>query len=334
MGLFDFLKKQFIDVIEWPESPEGVLVQQVPFEGREIQTGAKLTVRDTQFALFVNEGKIADVFGPGLHKLSTRTLPLLTNLMNWDKAFANPFKSDVYFFSTREQLDQKWGTTNPITIRDKEMGPIRVRANGAFSYRIAEPKKFYQKIGGTRPVYTAAELEGQLRAIILTQMASHFGGAEVGFIDMAANQAKFSDTLRAAIAPALTDYGLKLETFFVQSVTLPEELQAYFDKAASMRMVGDLGRYTQFQTAEGIAAAAANPGGVAGMGVGLGAGVAMGNQMASALGASIAGGASVGGKTGEDVMASIQKLHDLMKNGVLTQAEFDAKKAELLKKIT
>ena len=333
MGIFNFLKKQFIDVIEWPESPEGVLVQQYPFQDREIQTGAKLTVRDTQFALFVNEGKIADVFGPGLHTLSTRTLPILTNLMNWDKAFASPFKSDVYFFSTREQLDQKWGTSNPITIRDKEMGPIRVRANGAFSYKITEPKKFYQKVGGTRATYTAAELEGQLRAIILTQMASHFGGAEVSFIDMAANQSKFSETLRTAIQPALADYGLGLETFFVQSVTLPEELQAYFDKAASMRMVGDLGRYTQFQTAESIATAAANPSGNASIGAGLGAGMAIGNQMAAAMGASMGGGTTAG-KGGEDVMASIQKLHDLMKNGVLTQAEFDAKKAELLKKIT
>lgn len=331
MGIFNFLKKQFIDVIEWPESPEGVLVSQYPMQDREIQTGAQLTVRDTQFALFVNEGKIADVFGPGLHTLSTRTLPLLTNLMNWDKAFANPFKSDVYFFSTREQLDQKWGTTNPITIRDKEMGPIRVRANGAFSYKVSEPKKFYQKVGGTRPTYTATELEGQLRSIILTQMASHFGGAEVGFIDMAANQQKFSDTLRGAITPAFADYGLALQTFFVQSITLPEELQAYFDKAASMRMVGDLGRYTQFQTADSIAVAAANPNGNASVGAGLGAGMAMGQQMAAAMGGSFGGG---GGAAKDDVMASIQKLHDLMKNGVLTQAEFDAKKAELLKKIT
>jgi membrane protease subunit (stomatin/prohibitin family) len=300
----------------------------------KFKRGAKLTVRDTQFALFVNEGKIADVFGPGLYTLSTRTLPLLTNLMNWDKAFASPFKSDVYFFSTREQLDQKWGTSNPITIRDKEMGPIRVRANGSFSYKIAEPKKFFQKIGGARSIYTAAELEGQLRAIILTQMAAHFGGAEVAFIDMAANQTKFSDTLRQAITPALADYGLSLATFFVQSITLPEELQAYFDKAASMRMVGDLGRYTQFQTAESIAVAAANPGGNAGIGAGLGAGMAIGNQMAAAMGNSMAGSFGGANKGTDDAMASIQKLHDLLKNGVLTQAEFDAKKAELLKKIT
>ena len=159
MALMDFIKKQFIDVIEWTESQDGVLAWRFPVADREIQTGAMLTVRESQMAVFVNEGQVADVFGPGLHKLTTQTLPLLTNLKNWDKLFASPFKSDVYFFSTRQQIDQRWGTTQPVTIRDPDFGAVRLRAFGNYSYRIADPKLFHTQISGTREAYTAAELE-------------------------------------------------------------------------------------------------------------------------------------------------------------------------------
>jgi membrane protease subunit (stomatin/prohibitin family) len=334
-----FIKKQFIDVIDWTEPGDGILAYRYPMTDREIQNGGQLTVRDSQLAVFVNEGKIADVFTPGLYTLNTRTLPILTNLKNWDKAFASPFKSDVYFFSTREHLDQKWGTPQPVTFRDKEMGPVRIRAFGTYSYQLADPKLFYQKISGTRDLYSAAELDGQLRSAIITQMATTFGAATVGFLDMAANQQAFSDTLKSVLAPMFQSYGLTLSTFFVQSVSLPEDVQKFFDKASSMRMLGDLGKYTQFQAAESMMAAAQNPsgGGAASAGVGLGAGMAMGQAMAGALGAS---GMGVGGGVGggpaaqaEDPIALIEKLHDLMKKGVLGEEEFNAKKAELLKRV-
>lgn len=330
-----FFSKQFVDVIEWNENENGVLSFRFPMEDQEIQNGAKLTVRESQLALFVNEGELADQFQPGLHTLTTKTLPLLTNLKNWDKLFQSPFKSDVYFFSTREQIDQRWGTQSPIVIRDRELGPIRLRAHGSYSYRLADPKIFFKKISGTKAQYTTQELEGQLRATILTSIATYLGNAQVSFLDMAANQVKFSETLKAVLSNSINEYGLKLETFFVQSISLPEELQSRLDKVASMQMVGDLKRYAQFQTAESIPLAAQNEGGAAGIGAGLGAGMTIGQTMASALGGSIGTANSSGSQQGsDDPIIMIEKLHGLLTKGVITQSEFDAKKAELLKKIT
>ena len=150
MALMDFIKKQFIDIIEWTEDGDGVLAWRFPMEDREIQNGGSLTVRESQMAMFVNEGKVADVFGPGRYTLTTATLPVLTYLQNWDKLFKSPFKSDVYFFSTRQQIDQRWGTTQPVTIRDKDFGAVRLRAFGNYAYRIADPRLFYNEISGTR----------------------------------------------------------------------------------------------------------------------------------------------------------------------------------------
>jgi membrane protease subunit (stomatin/prohibitin family) len=329
MGIFDLFKKQFIDVIEWTEEENGVLSYAYPFLDKEIQNGAMLTVRDSQLALFVNEGEIADLFEPGLHTLNTQTLPVLTSLKHWDKFFKSPFKSDVFFFSTREQIDQRWGTPNPIVIRDKDFGPIRLRAHGIYSYKIKNPRIFFKKISGTKSKFTTQELEGQLRSTIVTSLATFFGNAQVSFVDMAANQTRFSETLKEALSIPLEAYGLKLETFFVQSISLPEELQSHLDRVASMNMVGDLKKYAQFQAADSISAAAQNPAGGAGIGAGLGAGMAIGQTMNAALGNT--GNAQ---SAGEDPVALLGKLHELLTRGVITQSEFDAKKAELLKKIT
>jgi membrane protease subunit (stomatin/prohibitin family) len=330
MGLIGFLGKQFIDVIQWTEAGPGVLVHRFPTLDQEIRNKAVLTVRESQMALFINEGRVADLFGPGKYELTTQTLPVTTYLQNWDKFFESPFKSDVYFFSLREQTDQKWGTAQPITIRDKEFGVVRLRANGNYSYQIADPKTFWTKLSGSVETYTVDDLEGQLRGAILTAIATALGGAAIAFVDMAANQAAFSDRLKEVVAPAFAQYGLELKTFYVQSLSLPEELQAHLDRASSMRMVGDLRQYAQFQAADSLSAAAANPGGTASAGVGLGAGVAMGQMMASALGANAGAPAAV---QASDPYAALEKLGDLFKKGVLTQAEFDAKKAELLQQI-
>ena len=170
MGLRSFLEQQFIDVIQWTELDSGVLAYRFPMANMEIQTGAQLTVRESQMAAFVNEGRIADVFGPGLYTLTTRTLPLLTDLKNWDKEFQSPFKSDVFFFSTRLQMNQKWGTATPISIREKEFGAVRVRAYGIYSYRVADPRVFFAKVSGTQEVYQVEDLEGQLRNTIVAKM--------------------------------------------------------------------------------------------------------------------------------------------------------------------
>jgi membrane protease subunit (stomatin/prohibitin family) len=325
VGLFDLFKKQFIDVIDWNENSQGVLAYRFPMIDREIQNGAQLTVRATQLALFVNEGQIADLFESGMHTLATNSLPVLTNLRNWDKAFQSPFKSDLYFFSTREQLDQRWGTPNAIVIKDKQFGPLRVRAHGTYSYKLKNPKIFFTKVSGTNEVFTTQELEGQLRSAILTHLATFMGKMEVNFIDMAANQMEFSNTLKGALIDLFSGYGLSLESFFVQSVSLPEELQGHLDKMASMKMVGDLKSYAQFQAADSISIAAKNENGAAGAGVGLGAGIAMSHAMSGITGAE---------SKSEDPMDAINKLHAMMKNGVLSQQEFETKKAELLKKVT
>lgn len=330
MGLMSFISKQFIDVIQWTEDQPGILAYRYPMQDKEIQNGAQLVVRETQRAAFFNEGKWADQFGAGTYTLNTKTLPILTYLQNWDKFFESPFKSDVYYFSQREQLDQKWGTTQPITIRDKEYGPLRIRAFGIYSYKIADIVPFWTKLCGTAETYSVQDVEGQIRAAILTSLATFLGSSDVAFVDMAAKQDVFSKMLAEAVAPALKEYGLELRSFYVQSVSLPEELQQHLDKAASMRLVGNLQAYTQFQTADSIAIAAANPNGAAGAGVGIGAGIGMGQMMAQSMMNQPGAAVPV---AQEDPIQQIGKLGELFKQGVLTQAEFDAKKSELLNKI-
>jgi len=274
-----FLSKQFIDVIQWTEPEDGILAYRYPMEDMEIQNGGKLTVRESQMAVFVNEGRIADVFAPGLYTLSTQTLPILTYIMNWDKAFKSPFKSDVYYFSTRVQTNQRWGTATPITIRDKEFGAIRMRGYGIYAYKIADPKIFHQKISGTRDIYRVADLEGQLRNTIVARMTDAFAQSSVPFLDMAANQEALGQKIAEHLKPAMIDFGLSLEGFVMENISLPDELQKMLDQRISMNMIGDMNKYTQFQVAQSMPIAAANEGGAAGMGVGLGAGLAMGQTM-------------------------------------------------------
>ncbi|HEU4988476.1 MAG: SPFH domain-containing protein [Gemmatimonadota bacterium] len=291
MSLGEFLKKQFIDVIQWTEDGDGILAYRYPMRDMEIQYGAQLTVRESQMALFVNEGKAADTFGPGLYKLETRTLPLLTNLMNWDKLFQSPFKSDVYFFSTRTQTDQKWGTQQPITVRDKDFGMVRLRGFGIYSYHLTQPLTFHQKVSGTRDVYAVPDLEGQLRSTILARFADAFAQSGVPFLDMAANQGMLADKLKQALSPAFAEYGLTLDTFAVESLSLPDELQKKLDERIGMNMIGNMQQYAQYEAAQSMPIAAANEGGGAGLGAGLGAGMAMGKAMADA----VAGGVGAGG---------------------------------------
>jgi membrane protease subunit (stomatin/prohibitin family) len=279
-----FLSKQFIDVIQWTEPEDGILAYRYPMEDMEIQTGGKLTVRDSQMAVFVNEGRIADVFAPGLYTLNTQTLPILTYLMNWDKAFKSPFKSDVYYFSTRLQTNQRWGTATPITIRDKEFGAIRMRGYGIYAYKIADPKVFYQKVSGTRDLYGVPELEGQLRNTIVARMTDSFAQSSVPFLDMAANQAVLGQKIVETVKPSFAELGLSLENFVVENLSLPDDLQKMLDQRISMNMIGDMGKYTQFQVAQSMPIAAANEGGgAAGIGVGLGAGLTMAQSMMNAV---------------------------------------------------
>ena len=361
MALMDFIKKQFIDVIHWTEEADGVLAWRYPMQDMEIQNGAILTVRESQLAGFVNEGTMADIFNPGKYKLTTQTLPLLTNLKNWDKLFESPFKSDVYFFSSRLQLDRKWGTPNPITIRDKDFGMVRLRAFGIYSYRIADAKLFHKEVSGTRETYTVADLDGQLRNSMIGAMTNAFGGSGVAFLDMAGNQTAFAEAVKKAADPMFAKMGLALDTLVVENISLPEEIQKMLDTRIGMNMLGDMNKYTQYQTANAIPIAAANEGGgLAGMGANLAVGMGIGNQMAGAMmgsmmanqqpsapggapaaappaqaAASVGGSGSPagGGVNIDDITATLEKLHGLVGKGILSQTEFDTKKAELLAKL-
>ena len=344
MALMDFIKKQFIDIIQWTEEGDGTLAWRFPMRDMEIQNGGQLVVRESQMAVFVNEGKVADVFMPGTYKLTTQTLPVLTYLKNWDKLFESPFKSDVYFFSTRQQIDQKWGTPQPITIRDADFGAVRLRAFGNYAYRVADPKLLHTEITGTRDSYPAADLDGQLRGLVLQNISNAIAASGVAFLDLAANQLMFADALARELQPAFAKLGLKLEAMTVQNLSLPEELQKVLDQKIGMGMVGgDMGRFMQYQTAQAIpklAEGAAGGGGssVVGDAMGLGAGVAMGQVLAQNLQAGLAGSAAPAvaapvGVRPDEVMATLEKLAELKAKGILTQEEFDAKKAELLKKL-
>ncbi|HEV2609243.1 MAG TPA: SPFH domain-containing protein [Noviherbaspirillum sp.] len=343
MGIFDFIKKQFIDVIQWNEDTEGVLAWRYPMEDFEIQNGAALTVRDSQVAVFVSEGKMADVFGPGNYTLTTRTLPLLTNLKNWDKLFESPFKADVYFFSTRVQTGRKWGTPQPITFRDKDFDAIRVRAFGLFSYRVADPRKFFTELSGTRAVYTRDEVEGQLQGIMLSSMASSLGASNIPFLDMAGNQALMAQQIKGGLGAAFERYGLALDEFNVGTLSLPDELQQALDARIGAGMKGGLSAdkmagFTRFQTAEAIPLAAQNEGGIAGIGAGLSAGMAVGQVMAQGMMPGMAGQPAAQPTqpvqpAQESPAARLEQLKALLDKGLISQSDYDDAKAKVLQKL-
>jgi membrane protease subunit (stomatin/prohibitin family) len=346
MSLGSFIKKQFIDILQWNEDVDGVLAWRYPMQDFEIQYGGSLTVRESQVAVFVNEGKIADVFGPGLYKLTTQTLPVLTYLKNWDKLFESPFKSDVYFFSTRLQTGRKWGTPQAITIRDADFGMVRLRAFGMYSYGITDARKFFTEISGTRAMYTRDEVEEQLRGILLSTMATSLGASGKPFLDLAANQTLMAEQVKGPIQAAFERYGLTLDVFNVTSINLPEELQAALDRRIAIGMSGDLDKFTQYQVASAIPLAAQNEGGMAGIGASLAAGAVLGQTMARGLagaGAGSGAGGAPGGAAAPAAVAAVAaapdpetrlaQLKNLLDKGLISSADFDAAKAEVIKKL-
>jgi membrane protease subunit (stomatin/prohibitin family) len=282
MGIVSFAKKQFIDILQWTESGDDVLAWRFPTADFELQQGTRLIVRETQAALFVDQGHVADLFGPGTHAIHAQNLPVLTDLRHWGKAFESPFKSEVYFFSMRLRVNQTWGTANPMTIRDREFGVVRLRGFGVYSYCIADPRVFFRRLSGTRDAYGVADLEGQLRSTLVSTLTDHFGQSQVPFLDMAASQDELARAVMQKARPAFVDLGLSLEGFQIQNISLPDELQKRLDERIGMGIVGDLSRYTQFQMAQSIPTAAAS-GGAAGAGVGVGAGIAMGQAMGQVI---------------------------------------------------
>ncbi|MFQ5790583.1 MAG: SPFH domain-containing protein [Acidobacteriota bacterium] len=283
MALMDFMQSQFIEVIEWLDGSGDTLVYRFPVEGQEIKMGARLTVREGQAVVFVSEGKLADVFHPGLHRLSTRNLPILTKIMAWKHGFNSPFKAEVYFLSMRQFTDHKWGTSNPIMVRDPELGPVRLRAFGIYSFRVKEPAVFMRDIVGTDGHFTTEEITGQLKRLTVSGFSDLLGESKIPVFDLASNYDELSERAHHKLGPEFESHGLELVKFYVENISLPPEVEKMLDKRTGMRVVGDLSRFTRFQAARAIESAAENPGGTAGAGVGLGAGVAMGNAMMGAM---------------------------------------------------
>lgn len=277
------LMGEFVDVIEWLDDSPDTMVWRFERHGNEIKYGAKLTVREGQTAVFVNEGEIADVFGPGMYELYTRNLPILSTLQAWPHGFESPFKAEVYFCSTRIFTDLKWGTKNPVILRDPEFGPVRLRAFGTYAIRIKDPAIFLREVVGTDGHFTVDEISNQLRNLIVSRFGTVLAGSGIPTLDLAANAEQLGTFVSGRIAPEFANLGLELTTLLVENVSLPPEVEQALDRRTSMGVVGDLSRYAQFQAAEAMRAAAQNPG-AAGAGIGLVVGQALGTQAAGPWG--------------------------------------------------
>ncbi len=286
MGIFDAIKDkafgQFIDVIEWVDSTRNTLVWKFPRGDNEIKNGAQLIVRESQAAVFLHEGELGDVFKPGRVELNTKNIPILTTLKSWKYAFNAPFKCDVYFVNTRQFTDQKWGTSNPIMLRDAEFGPVRLRAFGSYAFSVTDPGKFIITMAGTNPLLVSEDVTGQLRNILVSRFADAIGEAKIPALDLAAQYNEMGDFLRNLLQKDFDEYGITLNKFLIENISLPPEVEQALDKRTQMGILGDMNKYTQFQAANALGDAAKNPG-TAGNMMGMFAGVNLGGMMGSNL---------------------------------------------------
>lgn len=283
--VWNFIQGQFIDVIDWTDDSRNTLVYRFDRYGNEIKYGAKLTVREGQAAVFVHEGQLADVFRPGLYMLETNNMPVMTSLQHWDHLFQSPFKAEIYYVSTHRFTDLKWGTKNPIMIRDPEFGPVRLRSFGSYSIKVIDPALFLREIVGTDGHFTMDEISSQIRNIIVQAASRALAASQIPVLDMAANTDELGRIVTKAIAPTLAQYGLEVPELYIENVSLPKEVEEALDKRSTMGIIGDLSRYQQFQTAQATTLAASTPGSGAGEAMGMGMGFAMAGQMNQAMNA-------------------------------------------------
>jgi len=288
MSILDKVKEaalnQFIEVIEWLDDTKDTLLYRFPVAGQEIKNGAQLIVRESQAAVFVFEGQVADVFGPGKYTIDGGNTPILSKLGAWKYGFNSPFKSEVYFVNTKQFTDMKWGTSNPVMLRDADFGIVRLRAFGAYSMRVADPGEFIKQIAGTNAHFQTEDIEGQLKRAIVTEFSDAIGELKIPALDLAAQYKEMGEAIRGKINEEFKGYGLEITKFYIENISLPPEVEAAMDKRASMGALGDAQKYMQFQAADALRDAAQNEGGGAGLGAGLGAGFAVGGQMANVFG--------------------------------------------------
>jgi membrane protease subunit (stomatin/prohibitin family) len=294
MSILDKVKEaamnQFIEVIEWLDESQDTLLYRFPVYQQEIKNGAQLIVRESQAAVFVFEGQVADVFTPGRYTVDGGNTPILSKLGAWKFGFNSPIKAEVYFINTKQFTDMKWGTSNPIMLRDADFGIVRLRAFGAYSMRVADPGEFIKQIAGTNAHFQTEDIDGQLKRAIVTEFSDALGEMKIPALDLAAQYKELGEAIRAKINEDFKGYGLEVTKFYVENISLPPEVEAALDKRASMGALGDAQKYMQFQAADALRDAAQNEGGGAGLGAGLGAGFAVGGQMANAFGQNPQGG--------------------------------------------
>jgi len=342
MGLTDWGKAQFIEIIEWLDDSSDVLAWRFPVRNQEIKNNAQLVVRESQEATFVSEGQFADTFMPGTHTLSSRNLPILATLKGWKYGFESPFKSEVYFTNTRLYNDLGWGTSNPIMMRDADFGVLRIRAFGIYSIRVKDSKKFLKELVGTNGVYTKDDITEQLRKSLVSRFTDALGEAKIPALDLASRYDELSELLRQKMDPEFQTMGLECSKLFIENISLPAEVEAMMDKRASVGMMAPvMGAYTQMQVADSIPLAAQNPGGIAGLGMGVGMGVGMGNMMGQQMGGAMgqmaqapypAGQAAPAGAPAKTLKEELTELKDLFDSQLITQAEFDKQRSAIMAK--
>ncbi len=344
MSLRRFFMEEFVEVIEWREEDRDTILWKFPDRDANIKYGASLTVRESQMAMFLNEGEFADVFEPGRYELLTENMPLLTSLKNWDKGFKSPFLCDAYFASTKTFTDLKWGTVNPIILRDPEFKQVRVKAYGTYFIKIKDPKVFFSNYSGTKGIVKIQEVEASLRDIISPKFAEALAEAEVSVLDVVKSYTELGDKVAPILQADLDPFGLELVKFQVSSVSLPKDVEEFYDKMTNMNMVDDMNRFQQFQTAQAMEKAAENPSGGGSEGIGMGMGFGMANMMmnqnqqnqtpptpkSTAATPSDNSGKAI---TREEIMVTLNQLGELKTAGILTDEEFDAKKKELLARL-
>src|SRR5216684_6094991 len=283
MGILDAIRTQFIEVIEWLDDSGKTMLYRFPVHDQEIKNGARLTVRESQTAVFVFQGQIADVFPPGLYTIEGGNTPILTKLEAWKHGFTSPFKAEVYFVNTKQFTDLKWGTPNPVMMRDTDFGMVRLRAFGIYSMRVQDPRAFIKEVAGTNARFVTEDIEGQLKRTLVSGFSDALGESKIAALDLASNYDELSRFSRTKLQDEFKSFGLELTKFVVENISLPEDVEKAMDKRTSMGVLGDMGKYTQFEAAQAMRDAAQNPGGGAGLGAGLGAGFAVGNAMAGAM---------------------------------------------------
>lgn len=323
MGIIDFIKKQFINVIELESFEDNVLFKEIQIQDSQIQYGAQLIVRESQVAIFVNEGKLADVFYPGTYTLTTNNLPLLTNLKHWDKLFDSPFKSDVYFVNMKQFLANAWGTSQPIMMKDDNFGILRLRAFGKYSFKIKDPGYFIKQIMGLSPICSLSAIEPQLKNLIITSITDTLSNSHVSAIDIPSSQLQLSEKTSNILGVKFSDLGLELLSFTIESVSLPEAVQEAIDKRASIAAIGSLDNLTKYNVAESLNNGGSSNSDVIGLATSLGLGSVVAQQVVS----------SVNNKTEETIEAKLQSAKNLLDKGLISQEDYNNIKSDLLGKI-